>query len=896
MDYLRDSILTLFTGLEVEPILKSWCENKYNCINEVDENAIAHKLFEKNMHSASLDHMYVISQTIHTLWMNNRSSEFHIRFSKSTTIFNILLHFSAEALSMTGDRNVRCKFSNILRWHELTSITGEDWLVTSYMAAYDLFNNVSTLPSFDWPPILNVDSPQLNNLIDNKPMVDLHNHLYGSSVNFDLNWLSLMNYANKINWENVLNKVHNPIHQEKIRSLSYKAACIRLYLWSMYNNRLSIDSKTIKSILYKNNDTSAIMSASGILDLIEQARLQAYKFYSHDENNKINHFIAPVVVDYAINKNCVTFNKHNNPNYIYSIFSGERCLMYSIYRDIYNNKTGVESIATLFYSYLLIKNIIRKELVQVNDGVGFGNFEEYERCKKIFIYGHSEYPKLIEQLAISTTLANNPPMRYMETRIAPSSNVPISNQIDCIVNNVSNSLFADVMSIDTWRYDFVYHFIKTKSTPAEINCNIKCRNYFCRQEVRESALKIAKYLQQKKQGGKRVVGIDAANSEMNCRPEVFAQAYRYLRRIPVLEYDSTLKISKSYSIGITYHVGEDNYDVVDGIRSIDEVVRFLEYQPGDRLGHCVVLGIDVNKYYSRCHYTLMMPCYVLLDNIVWLLHEIGRFNCGSLALRQFLKEKYDELFRKIYMNIEVPFLTTYYTSWLLRGDDPYLYINSSQQINNMSADKWDDFAKTKGLEYICARTNIVARRLNRLYHFDGNVKKRGNISEVLKLPQSIQKDWISAVCCVQSKYLLMVERRQFCIECNPTSNKKIGGFEKYVKHPIFRFNHLNKASINGHNINVSINTDDKGIFSTSLEREYALLALAIMKDKNDITFHQILKWLDDVRNNGIIQAFHLPVLKEQNNNYNPNTQEKPTGFFKRLCVHFINMINSWINQ
>lgn len=66
----------------------------------------------------------------------------------------------------------------------------------------------------------------------------------------------------------------------------------------------------------------------------------------------------------------------------------------------------------------------------------------------------------------------------------------------------------------------------------------------------------------------RIRGIDAANSEILARPEVFAQAFRFLR--------NELRTDTQYpnNLGMTYHVGEDFLDAVDGLRAVDEVLTF----------------------------------------------------------------------------------------------------------------------------------------------------------------------------------------------------------------------------------------------------------------------------------------------------------------------------------
>lgn len=71
--------------------------------------------------------------------------------------------------------------------------------------------------------------------------------------------------------------------------------------------------------------------------------------------------------------------------------------------------------------------------------------------------------------------------------------------------------------------------------------------------------------------------------------------------------------------------------------------------------------------------------------------------------------------------------------------------------------------------------------------------------------------------------IAVLVREGIAIETNPSSNYLIGTIKKYDEHPIMRFNSrkLRKTERNM-SLNVSINTDDQGVFDTLLENEYAL--------------------------------------------------------------------------
>ena len=103
------------------------------------------------------------------------------------------------------------------------------------------------------------------------------------------------------------------------------------------------------------------------------------------------------------------------------------------------------------------------------------------------------------------------------------------------------------------------------------------------------------------------------------------------------------------------------------------------------------------------------------------------------------------------------------------------------------------------------------------------------------------------------------------IETNPSSNYLIGTFTRYDKHPIIQFYNRNLTTDEEElsecpQLCVSINTDDIGVFSVSLENEYAYMALALEKARNEkgsprYNKNMIYQWLDDIREMGVDQTF-----------------------------------------
>ena len=68
---------------------------------------------------------------------------------------------------------------------------------------------------------------------------------------------------------------------------------------------------------------------------------------------------------------------------------------------------------------------------------------------------------------------------------------------------------------------------------------------------------------------------------------------------------------------LTYHIGENFYDLVDGLRAIDEIMTDLNWQKPNRLAHLLALFTDAAKYYELKHYTVAMPKKMLSDNLEW---------------------------------------------------------------------------------------------------------------------------------------------------------------------------------------------------------------------------------------------------------------------------------------
>lgn len=204
-------------------------------------------------------------------------------------------------------------------------------------------------------------------------------------------------------------------------------------------------------------------------------------------------------------------------------------------------------------------------------------------------------------------------------------------------------------------------------------------------------------------------------------------------------------------------------------------------------------------------------------------------------------------------------LRTYYLSMQLRGDDPELYQKGYFDYAEYFNAGMEDAINLKVPDSYRHTPGIVI--LYYYYHFNSYVRREG----MNNIQINVREDYIQAVEKIQKAFQKEISRRGIGIETNPSSNYLIGTFKDYKKHPITSFYNLG-LEVDPDRINecpqlqVSINTDDQGVFSTSLENEYALLASALenVQDENREYIYKkqmIYKWLDNIRIMGNEQSF-----------------------------------------
>lgn len=876
MNNLRTAIRILFVNYCPDFILKNIDSDKY--INS--QTFLEHGF--SSFKNYSLDEINNVYHKLDTDW-------FFDAFNKEKNHFNILNHFTSKLL-VEDNLEPFVNYQHLLKWRDLSYYAGEDLMTTSFFAAID---NKSQRERhfFAWRPTAFSDNKRLRLLL-NKGLAENHFHLKGSGPVFDLSWLNIMN--NPTRFEIEFNQVKNEVglltkisnsstnSKKELKVLVYKAAYIRYKLFCVINN---ISTHALLSVdLTKDSNTEdsydLLLKMSNLTREIDLLKFDVgHKFlYRGNED---------CVMDYAIPKNIHASNFDKS-----YVFYGERKLLYDCFQLIFKNEESFKNFIHLFHAYLLIKAQFRAELIQVNDKIGFGNFSKYQNRKEYFLPDNSIYHAAFMNLAVHDT-KNHAKIKSFELRVAPKDNViELNNSIrgyNVALNKkaIQSSMIADFrtkinlkkgynISKDNIFYNIHYIKKKDKQNLDSIASNITCRHSVLRKEIKDQTIAISQLRESYSSLSKHIRGIDAASSEFDAPPEVFAQGFRYLKNHKLKGKLNHLKSSlEEPKIYATYHAGEDFYDIVDGLRAIDECIKFGNFKQGDRIGHALALGIDVKEYYLFKQNKLMLPKQIVIDNIVWLLAKIRKY---GIAIHRNEINRLEKMFENLYFELyssnydkDNPLKeknishTTYFDAWKLRGDDPYLYfdelnIDVYKKINLTYWERCrinDEYPKVKSI-----RNNNDAKRIIQAYHFNPAIKKAGKLMKQFEISHS----YMDLVYAVQEKMMHEIKSCNIAIETNPTSNYLIGTFKRYSKHPITKFFNLGLESDsdiikNCPQISVSINTDDQGIFSTSLENEYALMAIALEKEKDaqgntKYNSSMIYEYLERIRLMGLGQSFN----------------------------------------
>lgn len=470
----------------------------------------------------------------------------------------------------------------------------------------------------------------------------------------------------------------------------------------------------------------------------------------------------------------------------------------SIYPD---NK----EVASSFHHYLLILGLVNQMLVQQPQCFGFEQFQHYT-SNGLREYSEQEYEQRFLQLA-GNQLDN---IKIIEGRFSPKDKEYKNNYlIDKIrrgwllLNNRQGCNKSDIR--------LIAHFIKRADKQKK---DIRFKELRLKNKKICEALISLRYSGSK--NGKAIVGIDAAASEFDTPPEVFAPVFKKLREKGFQHF--------------TYHAGEDFYHLLGGLRAIYEAITFLDLQRGDRIGHATAAGVAPETWAHNVGCEVVVPIGTYMDDLLFVYNLISNNECKALdSLMPRLYMRITELSREIYPNDDFQVYDLIY-AWKRRQED-ILELADSGELNNIKALK--------------------------RYHQKEYVEKYKKEIKV-KIFEILDEKALREV---QLAVLKIMHHKEIAIETLPTSNIFIGYHNSFNTYHLVNWIRWEKE---GKPIPpIVLGTDDAGIFATNIYNEYCHIYTLLVYEY-DFCINEAFEIIRKINRDAIFYTFNNDNLYAAN--------------------------------
>lgn len=270
-----------------------------------------------------------------------------------------------------------------------------------------------------------------------------------------------------------------------------------------------------------------------------------------------------------------------------------------------------DAVAGVFHYYLLILGLCNKLLVQQTDAFGFEQFQKYT-SNNFREFSEKTYRQRFLQLS-GNDMRN---IRHIEGRFSPKGT--LEDNVD-IIKKIKDGFDGLVhcreeAGIEQPTLALVAHFIKRSD-----NGKGKVRFGSMRKDLERRTDALISLMNTNSTFSRMVTGADAAASEFDTPPEVFAPSFHKLRKHGMQHF--------------TYHAGEDFFHVLSGLRAIYEAMEYLGLKAGDRIGHATAAGVDVRLWKENIGERLWMRREDYLADLLFAYHLIaGTKGCALESL------------------------------------------------------------------------------------------------------------------------------------------------------------------------------------------------------------------------------------------------------------------------
>jgi len=347
-----------------------------------------------------------------------------------------------------------------------------------------------------------------------------------------------------------------------------------------------------------------------------------------------------------------------------------------------------------------------------------------------------------------------------------------------------------------------------------------------------------------------LVGIDAASEENIAEPWLFAPIFVAARdkkvSRPFLEYDN--RRIELPNIGLTFHVGEEFRHILSGLRHVDEVVRFFKYKTGDRLGHAIVLGENIDRWIEE-NETVVMPRREYLEDLLWLWGKAVYEEINLGVSVDVLQGRIMDLAKQIYGEVLGMTPDMLYDAYLMKfrnDNEQDIFIRLREDIKSEPDKKNGHFCKfydvksRYGMSW--TKEKIFCTMYCPIYY------------QKLYQPILVQvrEQMGGTYKTVQEELINRIEQIGIYVETNPTSNLIISDIRNLKESTAIRLNSRG-LSEGGREVQVTVNSDDPGVFNTTSENELAYIYHSL--SNMGYGRESVLAWVDKIRQAGMDSSF-----------------------------------------
>ncbi|EGT4137016.1 hypothetical protein EQZ09_04125 [Clostridium perfringens] len=855
--------------------------NKKNNLTNLDEV----NLLIKNYYSKEIYKKYNIKELYFIDRMSNLANEF---ISTRDDRF-ILKYWTCDDSKLLGEYN---NINRIAMWNTLSREVVVDNMVFQYLLNKGMKENIYLSK---YHSLVHIEDLQLQQILS-KGVAETHLHV-NAGINFEIKWMELMSSDfGKLGLKNINIASYGEISDEEAIYMIKQASIIRILLanfifnrrYNTHFNSFYIESEFDTCNCKDNyceynkfsNNIDKILRFNLNLELDEWFNTLKQNYidvsYYDYENNPLNSSIS--WDERLRNKdwiNKIARRKVRGASieniFLFECFKGvnEHCDEDHLCGDLRDDKIFVK----LFYKYLLIKNIIYNLANEDNKIKGLDKFTDNFRVStKLSSLNDMRDMKMM--LGLHCQLENKN-LSKLEFRISfPSCNRKSKMEKECIRSLISffdfyYKLLKDIENGKIEKYivpklGIIYHLIKM--TDDDEKCWINYVNdeyskslyYMKNREVYGFQIDILTNLRNTVPYlSKYIIGIDTASVEHYTEPWVFAPIFKKARENEqrILVSNEEYYPSSISSLGFTFHVGEDFRHILTGLRNIYEVITQLNFRAGDRIGHGIVLGIDIEKWIEK-NEIVILPRIEYLENLLWTWHMYTKDGISIEYDINYIERKILEISKEIYGQENIITVSMLYRAYLDKFNNYSIKICEKEEIcnidtcigndeffSNESFEFCSNFSKCDKIEEL-KKTSWNLNKLKCANHCKVYLKRMNEPIEI-----KINRKDLTIFRDLQCKVKNIVIERGIVVETNPTSNRAIGQIENIFEHYISNLNDVTKEN----NMLVTINTDDPCVFNSNINNEYAYIFYSLLHKGYERSL--VLKWIDEVRQVALDTSF-----------------------------------------